>query len=157
LYPGSPPGGAAAWPSRRPRSGRRSGRPAALRPGTEGARGACRSCRWLLAPDDANGLQLAGHGPPRAVKPRGDLVLGEALHLPDGDLAQARVAEQVQQSLVLLRNLGRKLRRGLVAHHLLEGGLVPSRLPGVAPRLAWDSATTATPAVLVGKLVEGLA
>src|SRR5262249_3091830 len=121
------------------------------------AKGAC--CSWLrlLAPDDANGLQLPSHRAPGAVEPLGDLVLREALHLPDGNLAQGVVAEQVQQALILFGDLSPELPRGLVAHHLREACLAPPGRPGVYPRWVRARATAATPAVLVGELVEGLA
>src|SRR5262249_5212032 len=117
--PGTPPGAAASPPSRPPRSGHRSVRSAARRPGKAAAAGVCRSRLRLLAPDEANRIQLAGHGPPRAVEPLGDLVVAVAFHLEDGDLAQALVAEQVEEPLVLLGDLGRELRGGLLAHDLL--------------------------------------
>src|SRR5205085_1960241 len=71
--PGTPPGAAAAPPSTPPRSGRRSDRRAGPPTGTAWAGGGCRSWRRLLAPDDADRLQLPGHRPPRAVEPLGDL------------------------------------------------------------------------------------
>src|SRR5262249_37388180 len=155
--PGTLPGAAAAPPSTPPRSGRRPGRSAAPRPARGWAAQGCRSWRRLLAPDDANRLQLARHRPPRAVEPPGDLVVGEAFHLPEGDLAQGVVGEQLEQPLVLLGDLRGELRSGLVAHDLLDGRLVPRRPPGRDPRFAREGATALAFAVLVGELVEGLA
>src|SRR5262249_61243921 len=73
------------------------------------------------------------------------------------DPAQGVVAEQVEQPLILLGDLGRELRAGLVAHDLLQGRLVRLGPLKEYPRLALHGATALALAVLVGELVEGLA
>src|SRR5262249_3690804 len=94
--------------SRRPRIDRRPGRFVA--PGLErhSPGGAFHSWRRLPAPDDADGLELSRHRAPRAIKARGDFVLGETFHLPNGNSAQRFIAEQVEEVLILLGDLGRK-------------------------------------------------
>src|SRR5262249_47365449 len=94
--PGGPPGAAAARLARPPRRGRRPARSAGPRPGTAKGRAASRSRQRLLAPEDANGVQLPRHRAPGAGEHVGDFGVAVTFPLPDGDLAQGLVAEPLE-------------------------------------------------------------
>src|SRR5262245_66166035 len=78
-------------------------------------------------PDAANAAQLALHRGQRLAQPGGDLLVGQPLHLGDGDDAQAVVAQGVEERSARLGHLGGKGRVGLARRQLGEVGA------GVAP------------------------
>src|SRR5437016_594999 len=69
--------------------------------------------RRLLDPELPDHPELALDRLLDAAEPLGDLGVGEALHLPDGDRAERLVAQACEEPLALLDDLRRERRGGL--------------------------------------------
>ena len=77
----------------------------------------------LVPPEFPDHLELAFHGPRDTAELGGDLLGRVALHLPDGDGAQDRVAEPIEQPLGFLGELEGEVRSGLAVDELRPFGL----------------------------------
>ena len=83
-------------------------------PNWSGSRLSILRSRLKVEPGLADQVEPPGHGPPGAAETNGDLVVGVALHPPEGNLTQRVVSQAIQEPGVLLGHdrgeLGCRLR-----------------------------------------------
>src|SRR5262249_2013123 len=103
--------------TRRPPARRRRGR-AARTPSS--AWGSWGQGLQLVLPQHANAADLALDGPRHAFELSGDLVVGVPFHLPQRNLSQLVLVEQIEQPAALVGHLRRLFDRRLAAEQLVN-------------------------------------